>query len=457
MANFGWWLSILFFASAAVAGDDPSRRVLVVYNESEPESKPLAQYYAQRRGIPVERLCGIRVRNAETISRKEFNQQIRAPILRFMEEHSLLLRLPNTVKGPDGKPVTFQQTYDNKITYLALIYGVPLRIDSDAGLKEKSIEGGGPERQRDEASVDSELTWLPSEGVPLRFTVPNPFFNRSPPIFDSDLNNRMILVARLDGPDAPTVRRMIDDALATERNGLLGRCYIDAQNKQDTGYGEGDKWLKSAGHSLQDAGFETEIDEAPALFGDNYLMKDAAVYAGWYAGQCTGALARADFKFRPGAVAYHLHSASATTLRSRQAYWVGPLLAKGAAASFGNVYEPYLALTPHVDLFFQRLLAGATFAEAGWYSQAGLSWQTTFVGDPLYRPFALSVDGQIAQLEAGKSAEVAWAYLRKVNLLLATGHPDAAEQYCAEKAAALNSWVLIEKLGALQLAHPKKN
>jgi uncharacterized protein (TIGR03790 family) len=458
MMKFAKWISFLLLSGTALAGEDLARRVLVVYNEAEPESKPLAEYYAQRRGVPASQICPIHVRNAETITRKEFNEQIREPIRRFLNDHGLLFQLPLKINLPGIGPTTIPETYDNKITFVALIYGVPLRIESDPGLKEPAIDAKTQlEPRRDEAAVDSELTWLPNAGLRLSLWAPNPFFNKSPPVFDEALNHKMVLVSRLDGPDAKTVRRMIDDALATERTGLLGRCYIDAQGNQNGAYAEGDRWIKDTGKLLRAAGFETEIDEKPALFDENYRMKDAAVYAGWYAPDIAGPFKRADFKFRPGAIAYHLHSLSAFTMRTRTDSWAAPLLARGAVASFGNVWEPYLLLTPHVDLFFKRLLAGASFAEAGWYSEPGLSWQTTFVGDPLYRPFALSVDSQIARLEADKNPDVAWAYLRKINLLLATGDTVAAEKLCAEKAAALHSEVLIEKLGALQLAHPKKN
>ena len=51
----------------------------------------------------------------------------------------------------------------------------------------------------------------------------------------------------------------------------------------------------------------------------------------------------------------------------------------GAAATLGNVYEPYLTLTPHLDVFHDRLCAGFTFAEASYMSQRVLSWMTTSV------------------------------------------------------------------------------
>ena len=448
---------LLAVATTAVAGEDLARRVLVVYNESEPESKPLAEYYAQRRGVPTNQICGLRVRNVEIITRREFNEQVREPILRFMNEHGLLFQLPTTVDDPVFGHVTVPATYDNKITFVAPVYGVPLRIEEDLSYQENGITPDTPaERRRNDASVDSELTCLPAALVRLSSAIVNPFFNKSPPVFDNRLNNAMVLVARLDGPDPKVVRRMIDDALTVERTGLLGRAYFDTRNIQEAGYVEGDRWIKTAAQYVRDWGFETVLDEQPDVFGADFPMTDAAIYAGWYAMDVTGPFTRADFKFRPGAVAYHLHSWSAGTIRTRSKTWVGPLLACGAAASFGNVNEPYLSLTPHVDLFFKRLLAGASFAEAGWYSQPVLSWQTTFVGDPLYRPLALSVDGQIARLEAERNPDVAWAYLRKINILLNSGDFTSAEKLCAEKATTLHSQILIDKLGTLEAARQKK-
>jgi hypothetical protein len=64
------------------------------------------------------------------------------------------------------------------------------------------------------------------------------------------------------------------------------------------------------------------------------------------------------------------------------------LLTKGAAASLGNVYEPYLQFTSHLDMFNDRLLHGFTFAESAYMSTRAVSWMSVMVGDPLYRPFA---------------------------------------------------------------------
>lgn len=436
-----FWLLIMLLAACSVgAVEDRAQQVVVVYNERDPESRPLAEYYAQHRGISTNRLCAIHVRPAETITRQEFNNDVREPILRFLMSNGLLSQQPSIV---DGRPRI--ETVSSRVSYLALIHGVPLRIERDASVQERTYTKGAREEMvRNEASVDSELALLPTYGLPIAGPLRNPFF-RSGAEFGAPLNRRLLLVGRLDGPDARTVRRMIDDALLAERYGLHGRAYFDARGIQDKGYVEGDLWIKGAYEALRAAGFECELDERAELFDENYPITDVAVYAGWYASNMTGPFLRPDFRFRRGAVAYHIHSASASSVRTQVAGWVGPLLDKGAAASMGSVFEPYLAMTPQVDLFFKRLLEGRTFLEAGYAASSSLSWQTVFVGDPLYRPFALSLDEQMFWLKADNRPELEWAWLRKVNL----SPRNEAVKLCRTKAEELRSAVLYEKLGDL--------
>ena len=54
-------------------------------------------------------------------------------------------------------------------------------------------------------------------------------------------------------------------------------------------------------------------------------MSDCALYYGWYADGVVGPFAQPSFRFMPGAVAVHIHSFSASTLRDPNANWVAPL------------------------------------------------------------------------------------------------------------------------------------
>jgi hypothetical protein len=142
----------------------------------------------------------------------------------------------------------------------------------------------------------------------------------------------------------------------------------------------------------------------------------------------------------------HIHSFSALTIRDPLHHWVGPLLSAGAAATFGNVYEPFLTLTPQLDIFYDRLRAGFTFAESGYMAQRALSWMTTFVGDPLYRPYKGA-----AELEE-KPTTGEWADFREAGR--AWFSMDRAKGDEALRAAAKedHSGMIMEGLGCLQVS-----
>jgi len=129
------------------------------------------------------------------------------------------------------------------------------------------------------------------------------------------------------------------------------------------------------------------FDDLPTIFPDAFPVSDCALYYGWYAGNIAGPFNQPGFKFVPGAVAAHIHSYSAATLRDENSGWAGPLVSRGAAATVGNVYEPYLELTAHLDVLNDRLLHGFTFAESVFMSSRVLSWMGVALGDPLYRPY----------------------------------------------------------------------
>jgi hypothetical protein len=145
--------------------------------------------------------------------------------------------------------------------------------------------------------------------------------------------------------------------------------------------------MKEIAEQLGKVGVPVVYDNSPGVFPAGYPASDCALYYGWYAGAVTGPFADPSYRFVPGAVAVHIHSFSAATLRDPNANWVAPLLARGAAATVGNVYEPYLQLTAHLNTFNDRLLHGFTFAESAYMATPTLSWMSVMVGDPLYRPY----------------------------------------------------------------------
>src|SRR6266700_5277494 len=266
--------------------------------------------------------------------------------------------------------------------------------------------GGGPVQGRNEASVDSELSALGFFTRQISGAITNPYFQGFRPIKELTAAP-LLLVTRLDAPESATVRQMITDAIEAEKNGLWGRAFVDGTHETSGGREIGDAWMRAIVDRCHKGGVPVVFDDLPTIFPDAFPMTDCALYYGWYAGNVAGPFNQPGFRFVRGAVAVHIHSFSASTLRDPNSNWVAPLVSKGAAASIGNVYEPYLQLTAHLDIFNDRLLHGFTFAESAYMSIRVLSWMSVMVGDPLYRPYAswLQID---APRDSTKSQADEW-------------------------------------------------
>jgi uncharacterized protein (TIGR03790 family) len=376
------WLRLLcglIIAHAALGAEaDLPSATLVVYNPNYSESESLAEYYAGKRGVAKDRLIALPCSDDEEIDRYEYDRTIAEPLRNHLQEAQLW-----TV-DQTGEP----RVIANKVRYIVLIRGIPLKIRSQAGYPGDNPDRSNPFGASNQKAVDSELATLGYFRHQISGPMENPYFRSFRPITDPDSDPRLMLVARLDGPGASDVRRMIDDALTAERTGLWGWTYLDARGVQDPNYKIGDEWLFHIADESFRIGRPSILDRREALFPFGYPMTDAILYFGWYAQQATGVFNDPHFHFHPGAIAVHIHSFSGSTIRQPDKFWVGPLIRRGAAATLGNVYEPFLQLTPTLDLFYDRLVNGLTFAESAYASLRAVSWMTTIVGDPLYRPFS---------------------------------------------------------------------
>jgi tetratricopeptide (TPR) repeat protein len=261
------------------------------------------------------------------------------------------------------------------------------------------------------------------------------------------------MVTRLDGPNADIARGLVDKSMEAETNGLCGRGYFDLRNlPTNSPYSMGDQWILGAGKVCQYfGGYETTFDTNAATFPADFPMSQIAIYCGWYDENASGPFAQKNVEFMPGAFAYHLHSFSAAVVRSTTERWVGPLLAKGAAATMGCVAEPYLSGTPDVSVFCARWIAlGFTFGEAAYASQETLSWQTTVIGDPLYRPFGKPLQTLIEEQDAAHSKWIDWSYLRAANISLWRGkRPSDVAAILQNLPLTKESAVLTEKIADL--------
>jgi len=359
---------------------DLNGETVVVYNPDYAQSQELAEYYAEKRGIPRERLIGLPCSMNDSMTRQEFDAQLRKPLFEAFVRKGWWRLGQQEIKDPaSGKTMPAMTVAESAVRVVVLMRGIPFQIQRDAQNPKNT--------QEDEACVDSELCLLGLPRQPIAGALRNPYFGQDMRFQMFQGTPGLLLVGRLDAPDADTVKRMIDDALSAEQNGLRGRAVIDLAQKTGA-YQEGEDWLVRSTLLFREKGVPVYVDKAETVLPDHWPLPDTAFYFGWYTTNASGAIASPSFRFQTGAVACHLHSFSGAALRSADRHWVGPLLKQGAAAALGNVFEPYLSLTVHFDVLNKRLLEGYTLAEAAWNATPVLSWMNIVCGDPLYRPYA---------------------------------------------------------------------
>ena len=454
-----WTAAALLLTAIAASAANTGDEVVVIYNSRLPESKTIANYYAEKRQVPKQQIFGFDMTAGEDISRAEFRDALQKPLAKKLEADKLWRFGSLEIPATNDKPArVVNRVVTSKIRYLVLCYGIPLKILPDPTLKEAAEESMRPELRRNGASVDSELACLPllNLNLPVAGPLPNPVYSVTNAAWIHPTNS-VLIVARLDGPTPEIARALVDKALEAEHDGLWGRAYFDLRNITDPNYKQGDDWIRAASEAARIFGFETVVDTNGGTFPASFPLSQIGFYAGWYSEGLSGAFTLPKLEFMPGAFAYHLHSFSAASMRNTNNNWVAPLLARGVTATMGSVDEPYLAGTPDVGVFTSRFLFfGMSFGEAACAAQGTISWQTTVVGDPLYRPFQKPPPQLHQELEARHSKLLEWSHLRVVNLTLARSHQTAtAVGYLEEAALTKQSAVLSEKLGDLYAAQGK--
>lgn len=364
-------------------------RVVILSNANMPESVRLAEYYARVRGIPRERIVALPLSGEETVSWREFVTTLWQPFQELCMGRGWIEAIAMTPMDAAGrrKHVVFEHSID----YLVICRGVPLRIAHDPALvdeKELLANGKRQEFATNQASVDNELALVGVGAGPIMGFVPNPLYGAGEPSLRT--GPRVVKVMRLDGPDWDSARSLVDQAIAGERYGIIGQAYVDMGGP----YSPGEAWFEEVVGELSRMGFPLVVDRRPTLVDQSSRFDAPVMYFGWYSDRVDGAFKLPGLRLPAGALAYHLHSHSANTLRDAGKGWAGPLAKLGAAGTLGNVYEPYLVLTQHPALWLKHLLRGGCLGDAGYYAMPALSWQTTLLGDPLYRPFGVSFERQ---------------------------------------------------------------
>jgi uncharacterized protein (TIGR03790 family) len=419
-------LSICAIASPARA--QTAENVGVVINDASPASKEIGEYYVKARSIPAENVIHIQTSTEDTIQPAAYLATIQQPIAAAL----------------------FKANLQDRILYLVLTKGIPLRIDGSGG-QDGTV-----------SSVDSELTLLyrrmTGTAIASRGRIDNPYFLGTRTVEDAKLFTHrdldIFLVTRLDAFTVEEAKALIDRARHTTRE---GRIVLDQRDALVNRLGE--DWLGRAAEHLNKAGHGERVvlETTPKPARD---VSPVLGYFSWGSTDPQNRTRRVQMDFAPGAIGATFVSTDARTFREPPAAWmplnvndqstwfagspqslVGDLIREGITGAAGQVSEPYLQSAVRPDILFPAYLAGFNLVEAFYLAIPHLSWQTVVVGDPLCAPFARRALAR-SDIEAGQDTELSlptfFAKRRVANVLASlAGGPEQAARLAVRAESAL--------------------
>ena len=422
-----------------------AKEMVIVVNRNDPDSLSIGQHYARQRGIPESRIVQLSAPIKETITIAEYAKTVANPLLNALIENEWVKGVKDRSKDAYGRERLSVSIHN--IPFVVLIKGVPLRIANDPLLLEESTANLSAQFRVNNGSVDGEIALLlaPPQ-TSMTALVPNPYFEKSS-ISSTDAN-RLLRVTRLDGPTKANVMNLIDRTLKAEEIGLMGRAYIDTGGP----HAKGDEWIRAAGAIAEAAFFDIDYETSKRAMNHRDRLDAPAIYMGWYRPHAQAQWRSPRWPVPPGAIGFHLHSFSGTSVRSTKT-WLGAFVAQGYCATVGNVYEPYLEYTHRPQVLLAHLMSGGNFGEAVALSTPSLSWQSVAIGDPLYRPFKVSLAEQLKSSEG--STFTAYASIREINRMLAEEGSESAIAYARSKFISQPSLALAYRLAQLYAGESK--
>src|SRR5207249_1584845 len=85
-----------------VRGEGRGDEVVVVYNTRVPESKGVAEHYAEVRQVPPAQVLGFDLPGIETISRTDYRDRLEKPLAKALRDKKLLRWGPGTITTTNG-------------------------------------------------------------------------------------------------------------------------------------------------------------------------------------------------------------------------------------------------------------------------------------------------------------------------------------------------------------------
>jgi uncharacterized protein (TIGR03790 family) len=334
-------LALLLPTAAAFAQTPPqillpkhrleARELAVIVNDRDPLSREIAQYYIQRRGIPVENLIHIEFKPGRaTLSEAEFATL----------KHKVDIATPAHI-----------QAY-------ALTWSVPYRVEC------MSITSA--------FALGFDRRWCSATRC-ARTQVSGYFDSTNvAPFAEFRMRPTMTLAAQ----DFPQAKALIDRGIESDGTRPAGSAYLVSTTDKARN-------VRAAAYPVIARNFapliRTEVVRLNSL-----LHRDDVMF--YFTGRMH-VEGLDTLRFLPGAVADHLTSAGGNLAGGSQMSALRWLEA-GATGSYGTVVEPcnHLGKFPHPGVQMRHYLQGSTLIEAYWRS-VQMPGEGIFIGEPLAAPF----------------------------------------------------------------------
>jgi uncharacterized protein (TIGR03790 family) len=355
----------LSYASAAQA--QSAENVALVINDASAASRRIGEYYASKRGVPASNIVHINTTQDEEVDRRTYATAIEWPV---------------------RVRISQQQLHD-RILYIVLTKGVPLRIMGSSG------------RYGTFASVDGELALMYRRMAGQELSpvgaVDNPYFLSTNEISEArpftHRNHDIFLVTRLDGYTVEDALALIDRAMGPAVEGEI----VFATEKPARTQAVTD-WLSAAASRLA----QQKSRQRVVIETSDIPANDRPVF-GYFASSSatTSGPPPRTMRFVPGSLAARFADADARTFREPtrvrrttlddRDFLLGDLIRAGVTGAAGFVGDPTGGSIVRPDVLFPAYFAGFNLAEAFYMAMPHLSRRTVVIGDPLCAPFQRTI------------------------------------------------------------------
>jgi uncharacterized protein (TIGR03790 family) len=326
-------------------------RVMVVINSASTDSTEIGAYYRMKRDIPKENVVMIDCATTDNIPYQDFVKNIQDPVKKAIKDNR------------------------NRIEYVVLTKGVPIRLDNDGGWAVDAFLATmnmsvNPIDKADEEHIKHAL---------------NPYFEKDEP-FSREKFGGLFLVTRLDGLSVDDAKRLVDNSLAAKPD--KGPFFFDqAGNRNSEGYGVLNKALQVAADGLRTRSCQSALDTTDAFVAPSETLMG---YCSWGSNDSKFNVdTYHKLKFKPGAIAETFVSTSARTFSrvSGGQSLVSDLIAQGVTGVKGYVSEPFTFALARPEILFDRYTKGYNLAESFYMASLVIKWKDVVIGDPLCRPY----------------------------------------------------------------------